>query len=107
MAEYVVTNDASSTKARSRPTKFIMSNSRMSFAVALSTVRFGSVPPQFRGRILCGWGQGPPTYLSLPPSSRENLRLDGYLEYPPATKTLYFYKYPCLLRDVNPVPTAQ
>ncbi|GFV52935.1 ATP-dependent DNA helicase [Trichonephila clavipes] len=47
-----------------------------------ATVRFGSVPPQFRGRTLWG-GQSPPTSLPLPPASREDLRLDGYLEYPP------------------------
>ncbi|GFX09578.1 hypothetical protein TNCV_2029441 [Trichonephila clavipes] len=29
-----------------------------------------------------GGGQMPPTSLPLPPSSREDLRLDGYLEYP-------------------------
>ncbi|GFX99859.1 uncharacterized protein TNCV_258961 [Trichonephila clavipes] len=45
--------------------------------------------------------------LPLPPTSRENLRLDCYLEYPPATKALYIYKYPCLLRDSNPGPSAQ
>ncbi|GFU80253.1 hypothetical protein TNCV_3520301 [Trichonephila clavipes] len=26
---------------------------------------------------------------------------------PPAAKTLYIYKHPCLLRYLNPVPTAQ
>ncbi|GFY02827.1 hypothetical protein TNCV_3507071 [Trichonephila clavipes] len=28
-----------------------------------------------------GGGQGPPTSLPLPPTTREDLRLDGYLEY--------------------------
>ncbi|GFX40487.1 hypothetical protein TNCV_1412971 [Trichonephila clavipes] len=59
-------------------------------------VRFSSVPPQFRGRKPWG-GQGPPTFLPLPPTRREDLRLDGYLEYPHAAKTLYIYKHPCLL----------
>ncbi|GFX04610.1 uncharacterized protein TNCV_901381 [Trichonephila clavipes] len=68
-------------------------------------VRFCSVPPQFRGRKPLG-GQGPPTSLPLPPTSREDLRLDGYLEYPHAAKALYIYEHPCLLRNSNPVPTA-
>ncbi|GFU78226.1 hypothetical protein TNCV_5008071 [Trichonephila clavipes] len=50
------------------------------------TVRFCSVPPQFRRRKPWG-GQGHPTSFSLPPTSRENLRLDGYLEYPYAGQT--------------------
>ncbi|GFS53993.1 uncharacterized protein TNCV_3762061 [Trichonephila clavipes] len=44
--------------------------------------------------------------LPLPPTTREDLWLDGYLEYPHATKALHIYKHPCLLRDSNPVPTA-
>ncbi|GFY16593.1 uncharacterized protein TNCV_2787201 [Trichonephila clavipes] len=54
-----------------------------------------------------GGGQGPPISLPLPKTSREDLRLDGYLKYPYAVKTLYIYKHPCLLRDSNPTPTAQ
>ncbi|GFW74491.1 uncharacterized protein TNCV_2413901 [Trichonephila clavipes] len=54
-----------------------------------------------------GGGQRPPTSPPLPPRSREDLRLDGYLEYPYATKALYIYKHSCLLWDSNPVPTAQ
>ncbi|GFU68151.1 hypothetical protein TNCV_248151 [Trichonephila clavipes] len=81
----------------------------MSLAVALSTmqvtIRFGSVPPQFRGRTLWGY-QKPPTSLPLPQTTREDLRFDGYLEYPHAAETLYIYKHPCL-RDLNPVPTAR
>ncbi|GFT99613.1 hypothetical protein TNCV_114901 [Trichonephila clavipes] len=53
-------------------------------AVALSTiqvtVRFSSAPPHFRGRTPWGGGQGSPTSLPLPPTSREDLRLDDYLE---------------------------
>ncbi|GFS56716.1 hypothetical protein TNCV_2221571 [Trichonephila clavipes] len=45
----------------------------------------------------------PPLY---PPATREDLRLDGYLEYPHAAMALYIYKQPRLLRDSNPVPTA-
>ncbi|GFX22733.1 uncharacterized protein TNCV_4838701 [Trichonephila clavipes] len=52
-------------------------------------------------------GQGSPTSLPLPPTSREGLRLDGYLEYPHAAKALYIYKHLCLLRDSSPVPTVQ
>ncbi|GFV94710.1 uncharacterized protein TNCV_3864331 [Trichonephila clavipes] len=69
------------------------------------TVRFCSVPPQIRGRKPWG-GQGPPTSLPLPPITGEDLRLDGYLEYPHAAKALYIYKHPCLLRDWYPSPTA-
>ncbi|GFV76170.1 uncharacterized protein TNCV_4672591 [Trichonephila clavipes] len=52
-------------------------------------------------------GQGPPTSLPFPPTSRENLKLDGYLEYPHATKALYIFKHPGLFQDLNPDPTAQ
>ncbi|GFW60796.1 hypothetical protein TNCV_2672171 [Trichonephila clavipes] len=68
------------------------------------TVQFCLVPPQFRENP--GGGQGPPTSLPLPPTTREDLQLDGYLEYPHTAKALYIYKHPCLLRDSNPVPTA-
>ncbi|GFV44880.1 hypothetical protein TNCV_4966341 [Trichonephila clavipes] len=45
------------------------------------TIRFCSVPTQFRGRN--PWGdQGPPTSLPFPPATREDLRFNGYLEYP-------------------------
>ncbi|GFW44348.1 uncharacterized protein TNCV_1747771 [Trichonephila clavipes] len=69
------------------------------------TVRFCSVPPNLEGENP-GGGQDPPTSPTLPPTTREDLRLDGYLEYPHAAKVLYKYKHPCLLRDSNPVPTA-
>ncbi|GFX94965.1 hypothetical protein TNCV_3045971 [Trichonephila clavipes] len=69
---------------RSRPTKSIVAkgyNLCLSLALALSTiqakVRFCSVPPQFRGRKPYG-GQGPPTSLPLPPTTREDLRLDSH-----------------------------
>ncbi|GFW89243.1 HTH_Tnp_Tc3_2 domain-containing protein [Trichonephila clavipes] len=35
---------------------------------------------------------GPPISLLLPPTLREDLWLDGYLEYPPAAKALYIYR---------------
>ncbi|GFU51861.1 transposable element Tcb2 transposase [Trichonephila clavipes] len=52
-------------------------------------------------------GQSPPTSLPFPPTSQEDLQLDGYLEYTHTAKALYIYKHPCLLRDSNPGPTAQ
>ncbi|PRD36099.1 UNVERIFIED_CONTAM: hypothetical protein NCL1_09697 [Trichonephila clavipes] len=70
-----------------------------------STIWLDSTPI-LRENTLEG-SQRPLTCLPLPPTSREDLRLDGYLEYPHAAKTLYIYKYPCLLWDSNPVPTAQ
>ncbi|GFV47282.1 uncharacterized protein TNCV_4829381 [Trichonephila clavipes] len=54
-----------------------------------------------------GGDQMPPTSLPLPPTSREDMWLDGYLDNPHATQALYIYKHPCLLRDSNPVPTTQ
>ncbi|GFW81014.1 hypothetical protein TNCV_4803821 [Trichonephila clavipes] len=52
-------------------------------------------------------GQGPSTSLSLPPTSREDLQLDFYLEYPHASKALYIYKHPRLLQCSNPSPAAR
>ncbi|GFU07347.1 hypothetical protein TNCV_2656531 [Trichonephila clavipes] len=43
----------------------------------LVTVRFSSVHPNFEGEP--GGGQESPTSLLFPPTSREDLRLDGYL----------------------------
>ncbi|GFW26231.1 uncharacterized protein TNCV_4422781 [Trichonephila clavipes] len=54
-----------------------------------------------------GGGQRYLTSLSYPPTLREDLWLDSYLAYPHATQALYIYKHPCLLRGLNPVPTAQ
>ncbi|GFX14864.1 hypothetical protein TNCV_1486061 [Trichonephila clavipes] len=62
------------------------------------TVRFSSLASQFSGKTPCR-GQGPPTPFFLPPTSRENLQHDGYLEYPRATKALCIYKHPYLHRD--------
>ncbi|GFT49970.1 hypothetical protein TNCV_4175931 [Trichonephila clavipes] len=81
----------------------------LSLAVYLTTiqltVRFGSVHRNFEEEYPIG-GQGPPTSFTLAPTSREKLRLDGYLECPHAAQPLYIYKYPCLLRDLNSGPTA-
>ncbi|GFT39882.1 uncharacterized protein TNCV_3286591 [Trichonephila clavipes] len=98
---------------RSRITKFIPAKGwifRLSLALALSTmhviVRFCSVPPPtFEGEHP-GYGQEPPNSLPFPPTTREDLRLDGYLEYSHAAKAQNIYKHPCLLRDSNPSSTA-
>ncbi|GFW75747.1 uncharacterized protein TNCV_4429301 [Trichonephila clavipes] len=65
-----------------------------------------SPAPNLEGKYLRGC-QGPPTSLPLPPTSKEYLRLDGYLVYPHAAKVLNIYKDSCLLRDLNPDLTAQ
>ncbi|GFS60103.1 hypothetical protein TNCV_2826341 [Trichonephila clavipes] len=82
----------------------------LSLAVALSTiqvtVRFESVPPNFEGehpRVV----QGPPTFLPLPPTFREDLWLDAYLKYPHDAKALFSYKHPCFFWDSIPGHTAQ
>ncbi|GFX22021.1 hypothetical protein TNCV_2429271 [Trichonephila clavipes] len=76
-------------------------------AVALRTkqmtLRLGSVHPNFEG-ALPGGDQGSQTSLPPPPISRVNLRLDGYLEYTDAAKTLYIYKHPCLPPGFEPRP---
>ncbi|GFX06367.1 DUF1758 domain-containing protein [Trichonephila clavipes] len=77
--------------------------------VALSTLqvteRSSSVSSNFEGELPRG-NRGLPTSLLLPPTSREDLRIDGYLKYTYAAKALHIYKHPCLLRDSNSVPTA-
>ncbi|GFT29528.1 hypothetical protein TNCV_2020891 [Trichonephila clavipes] len=52
------------------------------------TVRFCSVPPQFRGRKPWEW-PGPPTSLPLPSTIQEDLQLDGYLESPCRKGTIH------------------
>ncbi|GFU62233.1 hypothetical protein TNCV_2474621 [Trichonephila clavipes] len=54
-----------------------------------------------------GDDQGSLTDLLLPFTSREGLRFDGYLKYPPVAKALYFYEYPCLHRYSKQGATAQ
>ncbi|GFW20065.1 hypothetical protein TNCV_867711 [Trichonephila clavipes] len=65
-----------------RPARFL----RLSLALAISTmevtVRFSAVSPQFGGREYPEGCQGPPPFLPLSPTSREDLWLDGYLENP-------------------------
>ncbi|GFS55643.1 hypothetical protein TNCV_131591 [Trichonephila clavipes] len=53
-----------------------------------------------------GWPEA--THLS-PPSTNHTRGLAARRLFivPPATKALYIYKHPCLLRDSNPGPTAQ
>ncbi|GFU23139.1 hypothetical protein TNCV_3515781 [Trichonephila clavipes] len=55
---------------------------RLSLALVLSTiqvtVRFGSFPPHYSWRTPGGWSRAP-TSFSLPPASREDLRLDDNL----------------------------
>ncbi|GFT90924.1 hypothetical protein TNCV_1066041 [Trichonephila clavipes] len=73
---------------------------RLSLAVAVNTLhvtaRFGSAPPNFETEHPVV-DIGLSTSLPLPPTSREDLRLDDYLEYPHAVKALYIYKQPCPL----------
>ncbi|GFX81494.1 uncharacterized protein TNCV_4509011 [Trichonephila clavipes] len=88
-----VTSDQGSRNSSWRKARFL----RLSLALALSTMQV-TVPqalfyPNFEGEH-SGDGQGPPTSLSLPPTSREDLRFDG------------FTKNSCLLQDSNPGPTA-
>ncbi|GFX51803.1 hypothetical protein TNCV_5015051 [Trichonephila clavipes] len=57
--------------------------------------------PNFEGKHSRG-GLRPPTSLSLLPTPREDLQLDGYLEYSHAARPLYIYKHPCLLLNLKP-----
>ncbi|GFU56085.1 putative transposable element [Trichonephila clavipes] len=66
---------------------------------------FARIHPIFQGKHP-GGGQRIPTSIPLPPTSREDLRLDGYLENPHAAKALYIDKHPCLLRYSNTGPAA-
>ncbi|GFX99781.1 hypothetical protein TNCV_258201 [Trichonephila clavipes] len=54
-----------------------------------------------------GGGQGPATSLLLPPTSREDMLLDGYLEYPHVARALFKHLQTCLHRDSNQSPTVQ
>ncbi|GFT09839.1 hypothetical protein TNCV_416231 [Trichonephila clavipes] len=66
---------------------------------------FNSVPPQVSGET--PWGSGASPLTSPQPTSLEELRLDGYLEYIYVAKALYIYKHPRFLRDSYPGPTTQ
>ncbi|GFV12774.1 hypothetical protein TNCV_1367441 [Trichonephila clavipes] len=71
-----------------------------SLAVALSTIRLQYVlapfHPNFVGEHPRG-GQGSPSSLHLPPTSREDLLLYDYLEYFHAAKCTIHLQAPCLL----------
>ncbi|GFW93006.1 hypothetical protein TNCV_4209421 [Trichonephila clavipes] len=76
---------------RSRSTKFIVANGQIFTPVVINTLGMvGYLPPP----------------LPLPPTSQEDLWLDGHLDDPHAAKALYIYKYSCLPRDSNLGPTA-
>ncbi|GFX74527.1 hypothetical protein TNCV_3214141 [Trichonephila clavipes] len=80
----------------------------LSLTVALSTIHvkernLARFYPNLEAE-LSGSSQRPPTYLPFPPIPRDELRLDGYLEYPP---TATVYKHPHLLRYSNSSPMAQ
>ncbi|GFW68557.1 hypothetical protein TNCV_529121 [Trichonephila clavipes] len=69
------------------------------------TVRFCSVPPQFRERKPWGWSGA--SHLSFPSTNHtRGLAARRLFRVPHTAKALYIYKHPCLLRDSNPVPTA-
>ncbi|GFV99347.1 hypothetical protein TNCV_1513191 [Trichonephila clavipes] len=46
-----------------------------------------------------GGNQSSTTSLPLPPTSRVDLWLDGYLQCPHVAQALHIYKHPLLLRD--------
>ncbi|GFV16108.1 hypothetical protein TNCV_3378721 [Trichonephila clavipes] len=78
----------------------------MLLALALSTMLgFARFHPNFEGEYP-GDSQRPPRSLPVPPTSREDLRLDGCSEYFHAAKALYIYQHLCLLRGSIPWPTA-
>ncbi|GFW03384.1 hypothetical protein TNCV_4939171 [Trichonephila clavipes] len=54
-----------------------------------TTAKLLQVISKFEERENTQSSQRPPTSLPLPPITREDLRLDGYLEYPHAAKALY------------------
>ncbi|GFW29951.1 uncharacterized protein TNCV_4999911 [Trichonephila clavipes] len=69
-----------------------------------STIQLGSTPVLRENTL--EKGHGSPTSYPLPPTSREDLRLNGCLEYPHSSKALNIYKHPCLHRDSIPGSTA-
>ncbi|GFW78077.1 hypothetical protein TNCV_135471 [Trichonephila clavipes] len=76
----------------------------LSFAAALTPYRrhndLARIHPNFEGESLEG-GQGPLTSLPIPPTSREDFRLNGCLIYHHAAKALNIHKHPCILRVSN------
>ncbi|GFS63159.1 hypothetical protein TNCV_1496091 [Trichonephila clavipes] len=62
--------------------------------------------PNFGEELLAG-DQGSPTSLPLPPTSREDLWLDGYLEYPNVAKALHLQvSMPSPEFELKPIGTA-
>ncbi|GFT63198.1 hypothetical protein TNCV_4746951 [Trichonephila clavipes] len=82
----------------------------MSLAGALSTTKWlydlARFYTNFEGDHPVKWS-GPPTYLPLPPTSRDDLQLNEHLKLLHAAQAPYIYKHPCFLQDSNPEPTAQ
>ncbi|GFX06173.1 hypothetical protein TNCV_642191 [Trichonephila clavipes] len=72
----------------------------LSLAVALKTTGDNMIlarfQPNFKGEHP-GGDQRSPTSFPVPPTSRSNLRLDGYLEYPHVAKALYICTHRCLI----------
>ncbi|GFU13643.1 uncharacterized protein TNCV_938911 [Trichonephila clavipes] len=85
--------------------RFFMPVASLSFENHAGEYDFSRFHSNFNGE-LPGSYQRPPTSPSLSPNSREDLWLDGYLEYQYIAKALYIYKHPFLLWDSNPGPTA-
>ncbi|GFV22596.1 uncharacterized protein TNCV_2077881 [Trichonephila clavipes] len=53
------------------------------------------------------WGSSRASHLSTPSTNHtRELAARRLFRVTPAGKALYIYKHPCLLRDLNPVPTA-
>ncbi|GFU07159.1 hypothetical protein TNCV_3474241 [Trichonephila clavipes] len=50
--------------------------------------------------------RGLPPLFPFHPTLRDDLWLDGYLNYPHAAKALYIYKHPCLLPGFEPSPNG-
>ncbi|GFW55200.1 hypothetical protein TNCV_115861 [Trichonephila clavipes] len=82
------------------------SGQRAKGPLLLAHIRFARFPLQSKGRTPWGW-KADPTSLPLPPTSRNDLRLDGCLEYSHSVKALFIFKHPSLLRVSNPGPTEQ
>ncbi|GFU94132.1 transposable element Tcb2 transposase [Trichonephila clavipes] len=72
------------------------------------TEEWDELPQQLLDNVVqTPWGgQGPPTSVPDPLTSREDLRPDACLEYSHAEKALYICKHPCLLRDSKTCPVA-
>ncbi|GFU33074.1 uncharacterized protein TNCV_4156311 [Trichonephila clavipes] len=97
-----MSNDPNEARGRLRCTPVV--NHSFEHQSGDNTIWLNSTP--ILKKTLWRW-LGPPNSLPLPPTLREDLRFDGYVEYPHAAKTLHIYRHPCLLRDSNPGPMAQ